>query len=157
MKRTTLFSRLGCLLLAALLLAGLAACAAKPEEKAMPSLPEMMKTITADVTVDTEESVIDSERFSSYFGIDPIDGFEAYASDAMIGSIAHSIALLKLPDGTDAAALAETITNSVDPRKWICVEAEQTVVRQHGQYILVAMGWADEIPGVVEKFDALFA
>ena len=75
----------------------------------------------------------------------------------MIGSIAHSIALLKLPDGTDAAALAETITNSVDPRKWICVEAEQTVVRQHGQYILVAMGWADEIPGVVEKFDALFA
>ena len=33
MKRTTLFSRLGCLLLAALLLAGLAACAAKPEEK----------------------------------------------------------------------------------------------------------------------------
>ena len=83
MKRTTLFSRLGCLLLAALLLAGLAACAAKPEEKAMPSLPEMMKTITADVTVDTEESVIDSERFSSYFGIDPIDGFEAYASDAI--------------------------------------------------------------------------
>ena len=82
-----------------------------------------------EIAVDNAD--ISQDRFSWFFGVDAIEGAEGYSSEAMIGSIAHSVALLRVPDGTDAVKLAGEIKNSVDPRKWICVEAEKTIVKQY--------------------------
>jgi hypothetical protein len=115
---------------------------------------KIIKGTESDMVVATEE--ISPDAFPSNLFIDYIDGAKAVASNAMIGSIAHSICLLRLPDGADAAKVAEQINKNKDPRKWICVEAEKAVVVQKGSYILLAMSNTDIVDTVVKNFKAIF-
>lgn len=121
-------------------------------------LSEIMDTILegTDEEIAVDNAEISQDRFSWFFGIDYIEGAEGYSSEAMIGSIAHSVALLRVPEGTDAAALAEEIEQSVDPRKWVCVEAEKTVVKQHANIILVVLSFEDNANTIADNFDAYF-
>ena len=43
----------------------------------------------------------------------------------MIGSQAYSFVLVKVKDGTDADSIAKQMSENIDTRKWICVEAEK--------------------------------
>ena len=146
--------------LSAVVLFALAGCGKgqnTPGDTSMP-LPDLMDVVTTDLSLEfeTANGEIPSDRFSWFFGIDAIDGAEGYSSEALIGSIAHSVALLRVPEGTDAAALADTIQSSVDPRKWICVEAEKTIVKSHGSVILVVLSSADVADTIAANFDAYF-
>ena len=77
-------------------------------------------------------------------------------ASAMIGSIAHSVVLLKLPEGADVAAVAADIEANMDPRKWICVEAEATMVKTSGQYVLMAMSSQATVDAISANFDTVF-
>ena len=48
---------------------------------------------------------------------------ELVVSEPMMGQ-AYSLVVAKVAEGADAAALAQQIFDSVDQRKWICVEAD---------------------------------
>lgn len=115
---------------------------------------KIIKGTESDMMVITEE--ISPDAFQSNLFIDYIDGAKAVASNAMMGSIAHSICLLKVPDGTDAAKVADQINKNKDPRKWVCVEAEKAVVLQKGNYILLAMSNTDIVDTVSANFKAIF-
>ena len=76
-------------------------------------------------------------------------------SSPMIGSIAHCVVLLRLPDGTDVDEVAEQIKANADPRKWICVEAEAVEVRTAGNIVLLVMSSQTTADKVVSNFEAL--
>lgn len=126
-----------------------------PDPISTDALADIMTAILKDapVDVDTEESAVDAERFWWFFGIEPIEGAEGYASEAIINAIAHSIALLRVPDGMDAAEIAKQIEEKANPHKWICVEAEKMIVKQRGNVVLLAMSTPDVADAVAQAFD----
>ena len=68
-----------------------------------------------------------------------IEGSYAVVSEPMIGSIAHSVVLLQLPEDADAQAVAAEIETNMDPRKWICVEADDMKVAGCGDVVMLIM------------------
>ncbi len=122
------------------------------------SLESIMEKFLADANIDimTMNTEVSADNFSWYLGIDAIDGAEGLASEAMIGSIAHSICILRVADGTDAKAVAKNIKEKSNPRKWICVEAEKKVVKQSGNIILLIMSFEDIADTVEANFDSLY-
>lgn len=67
---------------------------------------------------------VTKENVVYYLGTDEVEYEEALASEPMIGSIAHSVVLVKMKEGADIEKAKETIKTKVDPRKWICVGVE---------------------------------
>lgn len=98
---------------------------------------------------------LDSENFAYYMFIDPVEGGEAMASEAMIGSIAHSIVLLKTPEGADVEAIAQSVRDNANPRKWICVEAEKCEVVVKDSYVLLVMTNTAAADAIIANFNAL--
>jgi len=94
--------------------------------------------------------------FPAFTFIDYIEGAEAVISEGMISAIAHSVVLVRVPEGTDAADVAAQIEANADPRKWICVEAEKTVVSQHGSLVLLVMSSEATATAIAANFDALY-
>lgn len=85
---------------------------------------------------------ITDETAEYYLGLkDLSQAEEAVASEAAIGSIPHSVCLVRAKDGVDVEALKEEIRTSVNPRKWICVgvEREDIVMASQGNLILMVI------------------
>ena len=100
--------------------------------------------------------IISSDQYPYYLFIDYIEGSIAASSSAMIGSIPHSVVLLKLPEDADVAAVAAEIEENMDPRKWICVEAEATMVKTSSQYVLMVMSSQATVDAISANFDTVF-
>ena len=66
----------------------------------------------------------DAETFSSFTFIPYTNGLEAVVSEPMIGAIAHSVVLVKCADEKEAARVAFEMVSNCNPRKWICVGAD---------------------------------
>lgn len=118
----------------------------------------LLETITTDLTdpelaLGTNEVTVDN--FEWYFFIPTIDGAEAMVSEPLMGSIAHTIALVRLPEGVDVEETRAEIEANVNPHKWICVEAEKTSVVARGDLILLAMGETAIVDEAVERFNQL--
>ncbi len=149
-----------CLLLALLVLLACTACGAESDgsENLEGSVEELLGRVTKDVT-DPEMSLVTAEateeNFSWYFFIDPIPGAEAWVSEPMIGSIPHFVGLLRVPEGTDPEETRSQIEEKLDPRKWICVEAEKAEVLRRGDLILVVMSDSDAAAKAAANFRAL--
>ena len=105
------------------------------------TLSEILAAIQADVKdlPGVGDIPLDSENFVYYMFIDPVEGAEALASEAMIGSIAHSLVLLKAPDGADVEAIAQSVRDNANPRKWICVEADDIAAAIKGDLVMFIM------------------
>ena len=72
----------------------------------------------------------------------------------MTGSIAHSVVLIRLEDAKDATKAVEDIKKNADPRKWICVEAENVYVLSKGDLVVLIM--SNELaPKIKENFENL--
>ena len=133
----------------------------KPVESAKPELTisDVLSSIyygTGDLpTLGTVS--ITADTFKNYLFIDSIQGAEAMASEALIGSIAHSVVVLKVPDGTDAATTAASVKAAANPRKWICVEAEKVIVRSSGNWVLLVMTDAANADIIAANFDYLMS
>lgn len=98
---------------------------------------------------------LSEENFNFYAFIDHIEGAEGLASEAMISSVAHSAVLIRLPEGSDAEEVAEEIRTNADPRKWICVGAEKTIVTVNGDLVLLVMSWDSVATAISDNFAVL--
>ena len=155
------------LLLALTLALGMTACGSNSdtgtsgEENAAAvdsmSLEEIMTSILDGVPdlPDYEAVPLTEENFEFFTFLPYADGYEGLEADALIGSIAHSVVLVRVPDDADAAEAAAEIEANANPRKWICVEAEATHVRQYGDTILLVMSSAETANAILQNFDAL--
>ena len=110
------------------------------------TLEELMTKVYADIPEESRPMmlgniVVDSENIEYYLGTNDIDYKEALASESGVGSIAHSVVLVRLNDGADTEKVMEAIKDKVDPRKWICVgvEKEDIIVKNKGNLVILIM------------------
>ena len=82
---------------------------------------------------------VDNETVEGFLGTSEVSYKEALAKEPMISSIPHSVVLVRLNDAKDAKAAVEKIKASVNPRKWICVEASNVVVKSKGDLVILIM------------------
>lgn len=121
-------------------------------------LMEKMEALTAGALEEmmVSNTPLTEETFEYSLFIPYIEGAHAVENAAMINAIAHSVVLLKLPEGADVSAVASEIEENMNPRKWICVAAESAWVKTSGQYVLMVMS-SQQIADTIEaNFDTVF-
>ena len=132
---------------ALLVFTGCGAEKAKEEEKVQNvegTLEEIMTKVYADIPEEERpmmlmNTVVDAENVEYYLGTADIEFKEALASESGVGSIPHSVVLVRVNEGADVEAIKTKIKESVNPRKWICVEAENVIVKSKGDLIILIM------------------
>ena len=104
---------------------------------AQQSVEFMVGTMPLDLT-DTSEDGLWALKNGT--GLDSAaDITEAVTSEAMIGSIPYSLVLVRVADAANAQSVAETMKSGIDPRKWICVEADDLKVCGYGDAVMLVM------------------
>lgn len=88
----------------------------------------------------TDIDVTDTDSLKYYTGLSDNSKIkEATASEAMISAQAYSMVLVRVNDAKDTKAVAEEMLNNIDPRKWICVMADDVKAAGSGDTILLIM------------------
>lgn len=148
------------LVLCALLILSLAACGKNTDKKQgdTMSLEEIFTIIQTGVEnlPEVAYTQLNADNYQYYLFVDPIEGAEALAGDAIINAIPHSAVLLRVPEGVDAAAIAKEIEDNANLNKWICVGAEKKIVKVHGNTILLVMSYTDTADAIAANFDKLW-
>lgn len=154
------------LLLVCTTLTCLTACGEKNVEG---ELSEIMDNIYTDVfagLADDEKpnlmniNVLEEapDNIEYYIGTKEIEYEEIYASEPMMSSIAYSVVLVRMKDGANIEDAKTKIKETVNPRKWMCVEVpeEDVIVKNKGNLIILIMV-ADETTrnNIEQGFDNL--
>ena len=93
--------------------------------------------IPVDLTDSSEDGLW---ALKSYTGLDSAEKIsEAAAFEPMMGSLAFSMVMVRLAEGADAKAVAESMKSGIDTRKWICVEANDLKVAGFGDVVMLIM------------------
>lgn len=122
------------------------------------TLPEIMDKLYEGISDDEKPMALQNVELSAddfeYYAFTDVKYKEAIASESMTGSIPHSVVLIRLEDGTDSEKVAEEISKNANPRKWLCVEAENTYVLAKGDLVVLIM--SNELaPKIKENFEKL--
>lgn len=148
-------------LLTCALIVGLSACSSAPKN-VEGTLDEIMDKVYDGIKEEELPAMImrtelSSENAQWYIGTTEIDYEEGLASESGIGSIPHSVVLLRMKDGADVEAAKEKIKSSIDPRKWICVgvEEDEVIVESIGNLILVVLDGIDHAATLQANFEKL--
>ncbi|MEF2836423.1 MAG: hypothetical protein U0N82_01695 [Oscillospiraceae bacterium] len=93
--------------------------------------------IPVDLTDSSEDGLW---ALKSYTGLDDAAKItEAAAFEPMMGSMAFSMVMVRTAEGADSKAVAEAMKSGIDPRKWICVEADDLKVAGFGDVVMLIM------------------
>ena len=93
--------------------------------------------IPVDLTDSSEEGLW---ALKSYTGLeDAAQITEAAAFEPMMGSMAFSMVLVRVAEGADSKAVAESMKSGIDTRKWICVEANDVMAAGYGDVVMFIM------------------
>ena len=116
------------------------------------TLEEIMESVYSDVYTglsDDEKPMLGNinvsedmqDNIAYYIGTEDIEYEEILASEPMMGSIAHSVVLVRMKENADIEAAKKAIKENVDPRKWICVEVpeDKVIVESKGNVIILIM------------------
>lgn len=110
------------------------------------SLEDIMAQVYADIPEDQRPMMlmnteINDENIEYYLGTKDIEYEEALASEPGVGSIAHSVVLLRTKDNANIEEIKDKIEDSVNPRKWVCVwvEEDDVVVENNGNLVILIM------------------
>ena len=94
-------------------------------------------TMPIDLT-DTTEDGLWNIKYNT--GLDNADNItDAAVFGPMMGSIAYSMVMVRVAEGADVKAVAEGMKTGIDPRKWICVEADDLQVVSYGDVVMLIM------------------
>ena len=124
------------------------------------SLEDIMTKVYSSLSEDETPMMlgnveITEENIESYLGTTEIEYEEALASESGVGSIAHSVVLIRVKDNADVEKIKEKIEDSVNPRKWICVEAEEVEVESKGNLIILVMSSEKTTEKIIQEFEKL--
>lgn len=135
---------------------GLTGCGNKNIEG---SLEDIMEKVYADIDDEDKPMMLTNieltdENIKDYIGTDKIEYEEALANESGVGSIAHSVVLIRTKEGADVEKIKKEIKDNVNPRKWICVEAENVYVESKGDLVILIMS-GDIADDIKENFENL--
>lgn len=95
-------------------------------------VPFRLQTIPVDIS--------NTDALKAFTGLSDASKIqEAYASEPMMGSQAYSLVMVRAKHASDASSIAKEMQNGIDPRKWICVEANDLQVAVKGSTIMLYM------------------
>ena len=110
------------------------------------SLEDIMAQVYANIPEDERpmmltNTAINEENIEYFLGTKDIEYSEALASESGVGSIAHSVVLLRTKENADVDKIKEQIEKNVNPRKWVCVgvEEDEVIVENKGDLIILIM------------------
>ena len=124
------------------------------------SLEDIMTKVYASVKEEEKPMMLTNvevtkENAEMYLGTSDIEFEEALASESATGSIAHSVVLIRVKDNANVELIEERLEDSLNPRKWICVEAEEVEVESRGNLILIVMSNEITADKIVDEFNKL--
>lgn len=95
----------------------------------------------ADLPLGTMEvDLADLDALKMFTGLSSADKIKAAAvSETMMGSQAYSLVVVKAKDAKYADDIVEEMANGIDPRKWVCVEADDLSVASAGDVVVLMM------------------
>ena len=133
-------------LAAVMMLCTLTACGKKaPNNLEGKSLSEIVDLIYAEkepgIMVETMGVNIEDSEFLKYdTGLSSADKITAAAvSEAMIGSQAYSMVLVRVADEKDSESVANEMKEGINPAKWICVQADDLKVAVYRDVVMLIM------------------
>lgn len=133
-------------LAAVMMLCTLTACGKKaPNNLEGKSLSEIVDLIYAEkepgIMVETMDVNIEDSEFLKYdTGLSSADKITAAAvSEAMIGSQAYSMVLVRVADEKDSESVANEMKEGINPAKWICVQADDLKVAVYRDVVMLIM------------------
>lgn len=110
------------------------------------SLEDIMTKLYSSIPEDErpmmlQNTKVDSENVEYYLGSKDISFEEALASESAVGSIAHSVVLVRTKKNANIDEIKTKIKESVNPNKWVCVgvERDDLVVENKGDLIVLIM------------------
>jgi len=124
------------------------------------TLEELMTKLYADIPKENLPMMLgnielNSENVESFIGTKDVSFKEAMANESMTGSIAHSVVLLRLNNASEADATVQKIKLNANPRKWICVEASNVIVKGKGDLVILIMSNSVLAPELESNFNKL--
>ncbi len=129
-------------------------------------LEDLMSKLYEGVPEDKMPMMLEShslteDNLANFIGTSDIPWKEAVASEPGIGSIAHSVVLIRMKDDVTEKEIEEAktkIKENVNPRKWICVwvEEEDVIIKNKGDLIVVIIVREEETRKIIDQnFDNL--
>ena len=64
---------------------------------------------------------------------------DAAVYESMLGAQAFSLVMVRTAEGADTKAIAQEMKDNIDPRKWICVGADEVMAAGYGNTVLFIM------------------
>ena len=144
--------KLMALVLALVMTASLAACGSKAAEKTplagtmeenaakiieLAPVEFMAGSMPVDLTDTSEEG---KWALTYYTGLDSADAVtDVCVYEPMMGSQAFSLVMVRTAEGADPKAVAQQIKDNIDPRKWICVGADEMMAAGYGDTVMFIM------------------
>ena len=94
-------------------------------------------TMPIDLTDESEDGLWNIKYNT---GLDNADNItDAAVFGPMMGSMAFSMVMVRTAEDADVKAVAEGMKTGIDPRKWICVEADDLQVVSYGDVVMLIM------------------
>ena len=93
------------------------------------------------IPVDLTDTSEDGKWAVSYFtGLsDAAKITDVAVYESMMGSQAFSLVMVRTAEGTDPKAVAEEMKSGIDPRKWICVGADEIMAAGYSDTVMFIM------------------
>ena len=110
------------------------------------TLEELMTKVYSKVSDENKPMMlmnteVNEENIEYYLGTKDIEYEESLASESGVGSIAHSVVLVRTKDKADIESIKTKIKESINPRKWICVGVDEkdVIVENKGNLIILIL------------------
>ena len=102
---------------------------------------EIYKKVPVELSVGTDKiDISNSDNVKYYLGLTSADSIEeAVFSEPMINAQAYSLCLVRAKAGADIHTMVKDIFENVNTRKWVCVEADDLIVGNSGDIIMLIM------------------
>ena len=90
-----------------------------------------------DLADTSEDGLWEIQSFTGLSDASKITDLAVYES--MIGAQAFSLVMVRTAEGEDTKAVAQEMKDNIDPRKWVCVCADEVMVAGYGDTVMVIM------------------
>ena len=129
------------------------------ENDVYPNAGDMIPMMTMSIEVD----LADPDAVAYYTGLTDTTGIEhIVVSESGVGSFAYSF-IYVMTDGTNTADIQTRLGESVDPIKWVCVQADKIASVQLDSDIVLIMGAPEQVDAImgavttaaVDKFEVV--
>ncbi|MEG0856352.1 MAG: hypothetical protein RSG52_07725 [Terrisporobacter sp.] len=155
------------LIITMLMVVSLAGCSSKTVERDPVLSEDLNKVIekiydTADLNNEQREALkyyqttdLDKSNVEGILGSKDIKFEQGIISAPMMSAVPYQLVLLKLDEKADVKATKELILKNANPRKWVCVEAEEVIVENIDNTVLFIMANKEDATPVKDAFMAL--